>query len=107
MAAKDINKQEFEQLTRGEKAVLVDFWAPWCGYCRRIAPAYEKIAGQYEQLVTAVKLNIDEEPEVARNEQIEVIPTLVLYRDGKALGSVVAPESKAMIEAFIREALEQ
>ena len=105
MAAKNINDQEFYNLIQGEKPVLVDFWAPWCGYCRRIAPAYEKIAQQYEGKVIVAKVNIDEAPDVALREQIEVIPTLVLYREGKALASVVAPESKAAIEEFIRENL--
>jgi len=107
MAAKHIKQEEFRNLISGSKPVLVDFWAPWCGYCRRIGPAYDKIAEQAEAVLTAVKINIDEAPDVAKSEQIEVIPTLVLYREGKALGSIVAPESKAMIEHFIRETLEQ
>ena len=107
MAAKNIKQEEFQNLISGSKPVLVDFWAPWCGYCRRIGPAYDKIAEQAETVLTAVKINIDEVPDVARSERIEVIPTLVLYREGKALGSIVAPESKAMIEQFIRETLEQ
>ena len=53
------------------------------------------------------KLNIDDEPALADQEQIELVPTLVLYRDGKAIGSIVAPESKAVIEQFIRESLEK
>ena len=105
MAAININKEEFQNLTAGDKPVLVDFWAPWCGYCRRIAPAYEKIAEQYGDDIVVAKLNIDEEPLVANQEQIEVIPTLVLYRNGEALGSMVAPESKASIEEFIRNTL--
>ena len=107
MAAVNINREQFEQNIAGGKPVLVDFWAPWCTYCRRIGPAYEKIAQQYGDSILVAKVNIDDEPELAKAEQIEVIPTLVLYRDGKAVDSVVAPESKAAIDRFINQALEK
>ena len=103
---KELNLQLFEQYTlESDKPVLVDFWAPWCVYCRRIGPAMEKIAQQFEDSLIIGSVNIDEVPELARQENIEVIPTLVLYRNGEALGSIVAPESKAKIEAFIHETL--
>ena len=105
MAAMNINNQKFQELLQADKPLLVDFWAPWCSYCRRIGPAYDRIAQQFENEVNVVKINIDEEPALAEAEHIEVIPTLVLYRNGQAIGSIVAPESKAMIEAFIRESL--
>lgn len=105
MAAQQINQEQFEKLIREEKPVLVDFWAPWCGYCRRIGPAIEKLAASRED-VEIVKINIDEEPDLAAQERIEVIPTLVIYREGFELGSIVAPESKARIEQFIEEALQ-
>lgn len=105
MAAININKEQFQSLTNGDKPVLVDFWAPWCSYCRRIAPAYEKVAEQHGAHIVVGKINIDEEPQIAHAEQIEVIPTLVLYQNGKAIGSIVAPESKAAIDAFIQETL--
>lgn len=107
MSVMDLNAQGFAALIREETPVLVDFWAPWCTYCRRIGPAYDKIAQQYTDTLTAARVNIDAEPELARQEQIEVIPTLVLYRSGKSIGSIVAPESKAMIEAFLEEALKK
>ena len=106
MAAMNMTKEQFEQAVGGEKPVLVDYWAPWCGYCRRIAPAYEKIAETYEDKLIVAKVNIDEAPQLAAAEGIEVIPTLVLYRNGKAAASVVAPESKAAMEQFLRENLE-
>ena len=106
MAAININAKQYEELILGDKPVLVDFWAPWCTYCRRINPALDRIADSREDILI-VKVNIDEEPELARQEQIEVIPTLVAYRGGYELGSIVAPESKARIDGFLKEALEQ
>ena len=107
MAAMNITTEKFNELMNGDRPVLVDYWAPWCSYCRRITTAYDKVAEQYAQALDVVKINIDEEALLAEREQIEVIPTLVIYRGGKALGSVVAPESKAAIDAFIRETLQQ
>lgn len=104
MAVIELNSELFHQyVNEGEKPVLVDFWAPWCVYCRRIAPAYDKIGEQYSDKLVIAKMNIDENAEIANKEHIEVIPTLVLYHKGQALGSIVAPESKAAIEEFIQE----
>lgn len=107
MSAINMNKAQFEQSMHEEKPVLVDYWAPWCVYCRRIAPAYEKIAEEYGDQLVIGKVNIDEEPQLAEAEKIEVIPTLVLYRGGKAVDSIVAPDSKAAIERFIQTAMER
>ena len=104
----NMNAEAFRAaLARSDKPVLVDFWAPWCTYCRRIAPAFDKIAQQYADSLIVGKVNIDEEPALAQQEQIEVIPTLVLYRGGQAVASIVAPESKAMIDQFLEESAEK
>ncbi|HIV52219.1 MAG TPA: thioredoxin family protein [Candidatus Blautia excrementipullorum] len=105
MAAINMNTEMFREMMNQGETVLVDFWAPWCTYCRRISAAYDKIAEQYEGKLKVAKINIDEEGALADEEQIEVIPTLVLYRGGQAIGSVVAPDSKAAIENFISETL--
>ena len=103
MAAMNMNNEQFRNYMNEGKAMLVDYWAPWCVYCRRIGPAYEKIAQQYGDRLVVAKINIDEEPVIAHQEKIEVIPTLVLYEGGQAIASIVAPESKAKIEEFINE----
>ena len=105
MKPMELNIEQFNQLMAADKPVLVDFWAPWCVYCRRIAPAYEKIAQEYGEKVVVAKVNIDEYPQIANWERIEVIPTLILYKDGKAQDFIVAPESKAKIGEFIEKHL--
>ena len=99
MSAVNMDQKLFAELLEGDRPVLVDFWAPWCGYCRRISAPYDRIAEEYQDRLVVGKVNVD-----AETQRIEVLPTLVLYRDGKAVGSIVAPESKAMIETFIQEA---
>lgn len=102
-----MNTELFEKYAvQSNEPVLVEFSAPWCVYCRRIAPALNKLAEQYRGQIIVGQVNIDDEPLLAHREQIEVIPTLILYRGGEALGSIVAPESKARIEEFIRDTLE-
>ena len=100
-----MNQELFHQALQGEKPVLVEFWAPWCVYCRRIEAATARVAEQFGSELVIGQVNIDEEALLSHQEQIEVIPTFVLYRDGKAISSVVAPESKAALENFIREGL--
>ena len=102
---KQMNEAIFREALAGSQPVLVEYWAPWCVYCRRIAPVLEKVETQFANTVVMGQVNIDDVPLLAHQEQIEVIPTFVLYKDGKAVSSTVAPESKAAIEEFLREGL--
>ena len=102
----NMNLEMFEKNRKeSEKPVLVEFWAPWCVYCRRIASAYDKIAEQYGEKLVVGKINVDDVPELAEREGIEAIPALLLYKNGEVVGSIVAPDSKARMEAFIEEHL--
>ncbi|MBR5228458.1 MAG: thioredoxin [Firmicutes bacterium] len=110
MAILDMNKEMFDEMMNNSgqfqgKPVLVDFWAPWCVYCKRIGPALDKIAEQFADELIVAKVNVDEQPEIAEEEGIEVLPSLVIYRDGSAIENAIAPQSKAAIEAFIKGAL--
>ena len=102
----NMNGQKFQEyITHCRKPILVEFYAPYCVYCRRLAPIMEKIAEQFADPLVIGQVDIDREPALAQQEQIEIVPTLVLYQNGQAVGSIVAPASKAAIEAFLQEAL--
>ena len=105
MSAVRISEEQYYSLIQREAPALVVFQAPWCGYCRKIEAAYDRIARNWADRLTVATLNIDDHPELARKLEIEVVPTLILYRDNRELDSIVAPESQPMIEAFLRRAL--
>ena len=89
----------------GDKPALVEFSAPWCTYCRRIGPAMKKVAEQYADTMLIGEINIDEQEALAEEYKVEVIPTLMIFKGGRMLGSIVAPDSKAKIDAFIAKHL--
>ena len=106
MAIINITTEDFKhKILEADQPVIVDFWAPWCTYCRRIAPAFDKIAEQQEDKLVFTKVNVDEAPEIAEKYGIDTIPTLLLFKNGAVAGTIVAPDSKAKIETFIEEYL--
>ena len=101
----ELNRERFEELLHGGEPLLVEYHAPWCGYCRRLEPAFARVAQEYGEVLTAVKIDIDKEPALSDEEHIEVVPTLVLYRGGRSVGSIVAPGSAGELRRFLDEAL--
>ena len=106
MSILNMNAESYRKYTQAEQPVLVEFSVPWCVYCRRLAPALESVAEEYQDTLVFGAVNIDDEPELAQSERIEVVPTLLIYQNGQVLGSIVAPESRAQLVAFIEETLQ-
>ncbi len=105
MPIMNLNAESYEAYIHGDAPILVAFSAPWCSYCRRLAPALEETAEAHGEALHFGMVNIDDVPELAEKEKIEVIPTLLIYQAGQILGTVVAPESRHQVEAFIAETM--
>ncbi|GAB4211837.1 MAG: thioredoxin [Synechococcales cyanobacterium] len=96
--AVEIKDQDFaSEVLESPIPVLVDFWAPWCGPCRMVAPVVQEIAEQYEGKVKVVKVNTDENPQVASQYGIRSIPTLMIFKGGAKVDSMVGAVPKATI----------
>jgi thioredoxin 1 len=88
-----------------DKPVLVDFWAEWCGPCTRIAPVLEEIASQHADKLTIAKVNIDQNPQTARDYQVMSLPTMMVYVDGKPVRHIVGVKPKEAILEDLSEYL--
>lgn len=86
---------------QSEKAVLLDFWAEWCGPCKMIAPLLDEAASEYEDKLAVVKLNVDENPNTAQKFGIRSIPTLMLFKDGTVQAQKLGAMSKSQLNEFL------
>ncbi|HCT77834.1 MAG TPA: thioredoxin [Micromonosporaceae bacterium] len=105
-AAKPVTDASFiSDVLQSDKIVLVDFWAEWCGPCRKVAPVLEEIANEMADKVVVVKLDIDANPETARAYRVMSVPTLTIFKEGKPVQSVAGAKPKADIVRLIEAAL--
>jgi thioredoxin 1 len=99
-----VSDSTFEQDVVGaSEAVLVDFWAPWCGPCKRVAPALEELAQKLEGKLKVAKMNVDENPSVPAQLGVRSIPTLLIYKEGKVVDTRVGALSLEELEGFVSQ----
>jgi thioredoxin 1 len=98
----EVTDDTFESTITDNKLVLVDFWAPWCGPCRMVAPVLDEIAGEHGDKVTIVKVNTDENQTVASKHGIMSIPTMMLFKDGEKIDQMVGALPKPQIMAKLQ-----
>ncbi len=97
--AQDINDANFDKEINTNVPVLVDFWAEWCGPCKKLGPIVEEVAKDYQGKAKVMKLNVDENMETAQKFQVMSIPTLIFFKQGKAVDQIVGAVPKNVIES--------
>ncbi len=99
-----LTEDNFErEVLKSEQPVLVDFWADWCAPCHRIAPAIEELAHEFDGSATIAKLNVDEEPELARRYGVRSIPSLLFFRSGEAVDRIAGVQPKRVLSEKLTE----
>ncbi|UIJ44263.1 thioredoxin TrxA [Sphingomonas cannabina] len=102
MATKAITDDSFQSdVLNADGAVLVDFWAEWCGPCKMIGPSLEELSDELGEQVTITKLNIDENPETPGSYGVRGIPTMILFKNGQPVATKVGAEPKGRIKAWL------
>ncbi len=102
MSVVTLTKENFKQeVLEATQPVLIDFWAAWCGPCRMVSPIVDEIAAENPDIKVG-KVNVDEQPELAQQHGVMSIPTLIVYKDGKAVNQTVGARSKAALLALVK-----
>lgn len=102
MSVKIITSENFEQeVLKADKTVLVDFWASWCNPCRMLSPVVDQVAEELEGKVIVGKINVDEQPDLAEKFRVMSIPTLMVFKNGKAVNTVVGGRPKSEIISMV------
>ncbi len=101
-AVQEINDTNFQsEVLQSDQVVLVDFWAPWCGPCRQIAPVVEQLAGENAGSAKVVKLNVDDAPHSAQSYGVSSIPTLMVFKGGEVIDRFVGVQPKTRLQQAI------
>ena len=104
---KEISQESFDAEINGGKPVFVDFWAPWCGPCRSIAPVVAELDAEMGGQLEFRKLNVDEHPSVAGRFDIRSIPTMIVFHKGQVAGRITGAVSKDNLKSMIKKALNE
>ena len=89
-----VSDATFQEAISGDKAVIVDFWAEWCGPCKMVEPILDEIAGEYPEKLVLAKLNIDDNPQTAADYGVMSIPTMIVFKDGQKAKTIVGARPK-------------